>query len=312
MNAAIARCRDSIARHSKSFALASKLLPAECRDDTVVLYAWCRRADDAIDLVPAKRQDEALATLRAELSSVYAGEAQSDVVLAAFQDVVRRRALPLEYPSALLDGMEMDARETRYESMEVLMLYCYRVAGTVGLMMCHVLGVTRPEALRHAAHLGMGMQLTNICRDVEEDFGRGRIYVPRELLARHGAENFEVGSSNALQRIREPLRMAVAELLRASERYYGSGYRGLAFLSWRAGLAVRTAALVYAAIGIRIRRARYDVLAGRAVVSRWAKYFIVLRAVVRAILVAPIAVWRRFRRAPLDRALRYPQDVLPV
>src|SRR5690606_34011223 len=160
----------SIARHGKSLALASRILPPTQRDCAAVVYAWCRRADDAIDLVPREEQPIALRRLREELDRIYLGEVMGDPTLAAFSDVVNRCAIPSRYPSELLDGMEMDAVGHSYGSWDDLLLYCYRVASTVGLMMCHVMGVRSDEALPHAVDLGVAMQLTNIARDVKEDW----------------------------------------------------------------------------------------------------------------------------------------------
>ena len=84
----------------------------------------------------------------------------------------------------MLDGFAMDAAGTRYETAEELLVYCHRVAGVVGLMMCHALGVADPAARRHADDLGIAMQLTNVARDVAEDWARGRLYVPAEWLPR--------------------------------------------------------------------------------------------------------------------------------
>ncbi len=111
--------------------------------------------------------------MRGSLSCT-AGRSQADTTLDAFQQVVFERKIPIEYPSELLAGMAMDAEGVHYETLSDLLRYCYRVAGTVGLMMCHVLGVKDDRALIHAAHLGMAMQLTNVCRDVIEDWERGQ------------------------------------------------------------------------------------------------------------------------------------------
>ncbi|HVV81460.1 MAG TPA: squalene/phytoene synthase family protein, partial [Kofleriaceae bacterium] len=179
--------RRTIAHHSRSFALASALLGRRLRDQAAVVYTGGRRADDAVD-EPAAGEDHAaaLARLHRELDDVYAGSA-ADPVLAAFGDVVRARRVPRHYPAELLAGMAMDAAGARYATMDDLRLYCWRVAGVVGLMMSHVFGVADERALPRAAHLGIAMQLTNICRDVAEDWQRGRLYLPDELVAAHGA-----------------------------------------------------------------------------------------------------------------------------
>src|SRR5690606_24146896 len=103
-----------------------------------------------------------------------------------FAAIMRERGIPRRYPAELLAGLAMDAAGHRYEDAADLRLYCFRVAGVVGLMMSHVMGLADERALADAARLGIAMQLTNICRDVREDWARGRLYLPRALLERAG------------------------------------------------------------------------------------------------------------------------------
>lgn len=287
-----ALARATIAHHSKSFALASRLLPPRVRDQTAVVYAFCRRADDAVDLGgdPAA----AVARLRSELADVYHG-VPADHVLDAFTGVVRERRIPSRYPEELLAGMAMDAEGTRYADSAQLRLYCHRVAGVVGLMMCHVFGVRDDAALVPAAQLGIAMQLTNICRDVAEDWERDRLYVPDDVLARHGAGGLaaDLGRPLPASAVR-PLAGAVGELLARADRGYRAAARGIPALPWRAALAVRAAASIYAAIGARVRARGCDVTAGRAVVSRATKLALVARATARTLAGAP----RRALAAP--------------
>ncbi|MEO5769238.1 MAG: phytoene/squalene synthase family protein [Polyangia bacterium] len=277
-----------LAHHSKSFALAGKLLPAWCRYDAAVLYAWCRRCDDAVDFAdegqasmktsmeaPTEERGAAVVRLRDELSTIYAGNPQSDPVLAAFQELVSRHQIPRVYADELLAGMSMDVGVVRYRTFAELLLYCYRAAGTVGLMMAHVMKVKDPPALRRAADLGIAMQLTNICRDVAEDERRGRVYLPAELQ----------GSDAGLLPSQHPqsTAAAVAELLRRADLFYRSGDVGLRRLPWRCGLAIRAARFIYAEIGAVIARRGFDVLAGRAVVPRMRKAWLVLRALIQTL-----------------------------
>ena len=263
--------RRILAHHSKSFAMAGRLLPAWCRDDASALYAWCRRCDDAVD-VPADGAVRAAAVdrLRLELYEIAAGAPQIDPVLAGFQEVARRHAIPLLHAHDLIDGMAMDIGPVRFRTLDQLLVYCYRVAGTVGLMMAHVMNVRDPSALRRAADLGIAMQLTNICRDVAEDELRDRVYLPRELLASAAPGGTDDGRAAH----------AVKELLRRADRFYRSGDVGLARLPLRCALAIRAARLIYADIGRQIARVGFDVRAGRAVVSRGRKLLLVLRAAV--------------------------------
>ena len=196
-------CRAWIQRHSKSFFLSSLLLPARVRQASWALYAFCRRADDAVDVEQAGGLGR-VESLRRRLDHVYAGRADDDPIDRAFGAVVERHAIPRALPEALLDGMEMDARGTRYASDEELVVYCFRVAATVGLMMTRVMGASAEVAYLRAADLGVAMQLTNIARDVGEDERRGRVYLPAALLDGAGGDR----------------RRAVRALLERAEAHY--------------------------------------------------------------------------------------------
>ena len=252
-----------IHQHSKSFSLASRLLPAAVRGQVVALYAWCRRADDAVDLAAAPVAS--LHRLTAELDAVYRGEPGDDPILAAFARLVADCALPRHYPQELLAGMAMDLAPELYADQAALALYCYRVAGVVGLMMCHVMGVADDAALPQAAFLGMGMQLTNICRDVGEDWQRGRLYLPyRALGFAHEAavRDALAGPIDAALAARLPRQ--VQDTLALADAHYRRGLDGIAALDWRCGLAVRSAARIYRGIGAALSRQGHQPLAGRA------------------------------------------------
>lgn len=283
--------RGVIAHHSKSFALASRLLPRPVRDDAAVLYAWCRHVDDAVDAPSAERAG--IATLQRELGDAYAGRAD-DLILAAFGEVVRRRQIPRAYPAELLAGMAMDLDGTRYATLDELITYAWRVAGVVGLMMSHVLGLDDEAALVPAAHLGIAMQLTNVCRDVAEDWQRDRLYLPDELLARHGAGGLmhQLGQPLPTTAV-VPLRGALRELLALADRYYASADRGLAALPWRAAFAIRSARDIYSAIGGELARRDHDVTAPRAFVPTRGKVARVALAALRISASGPRRLARR-------------------
>ena len=301
MTAAVVFARASIAHHSKSFALASRLLPPRCRDEASILYAWCRRADDAIDLAPPAEQPEAAARLSAELDAMQRGDSL-EPILAATAEVVRARAIPFAYLRELVAGMEMDARGDRYESLEDLRHYCFRVAGTVGLMMSHVMQVGSAGALPNAVHLGIAMQLTNICRDVAEDWGRGRLYLPLSMLREEGVD------ASAIDRDRAAISRVVRRLLLEAERHYASADLGVDALPFRCALAVRAARNVYAAIGARLLRAGCDPFRGRAVVPMRGKLWLVARALAST-LGSLSSRPRRPRVAAALPLLRFPHDV---
>jgi 15-cis-phytoene synthase len=279
VSAAIAEARRVLAAKSKSFALAGRMLGGDARDRAAVVYAFCRRADDAIDLAPAGEHAGALARLRGELDAVYAGRPTGDPVLDAFGEVARACRIPREYPAELLAGLEMDATGARYGSLAELGVYCYRVAGTVGLMMCHVLGLRHDRALPRAVHLGIAMQLTNICRDVAEDWELGRLYLPADLLAEEGAPELAGALGGPFPAAaRRPVARVVRRLLAQAECFYASADRGIFDLPPRAAFAVRIARLVYAAIGSELAGRGHDPMAGRAVVPTGKKLALVALA----------------------------------
>jgi phytoene synthase len=265
-----------------------------------------------IDLCPAPEQGERLAQLQAELEAIYAGVPQSDPLLARFQRVVREYAVPRVYLDELLLGMQMDTQHARYRSVEDLLLYAYRVAGVVGLMMCHVMGVRETRALRHAAHLGMAMQLSNIARDVHEDWQRGRLYIPESLLEACGATGLD-------PLLGQPLpRSAAAGVARATERllqhadgFYRSGDAGVQYLSFRCGLAIRAARLVYGEISTRVREQGCDPFAPRAVVSGGRKLVLVGYALWLSVTRGVMLIGRPAPRVPED-FVREPESLFVV
>lgn len=303
----------SIAKHSKSFALASRVLPPSSRGHAVALYAWCRRADDAVDLVPPERQSEALEALRAELNDVYSGAVLEDPVLALFQVTARERGVPRQYADDLLTGMAMDVRGQRYETMDQLLAYCYHVAGCVGLMMCHVMGIRDDRSLARAAHLGIAMQITNICRDVLEDWERDRLYIPDDVLRTcdGGGLSEQLGGPFPPDAV-QPISAAIGLLLNEADRYYASGDAGVPDLSWRCSMAIRTARSVYSSIGQRVRRVGCDPTAGRQYVPLGKKLVLMTSSILTSLVVAP---WHLLGGRPVsgpERVLSFPNDILPL
>jgi 15-cis-phytoene synthase len=282
--------RAALAAGSRSFDLASRLLPRSCRDDAAVVYAFCRRADDRVDEAPPEQVPAALALLRREVRVLFSGADPGDPLLRAFQEVAARRAIPQGLVTELIAGFAMDARPVPivYQSWDQLLLYCFRVAGTVGLMMCRLMDLRDGRAARHAAALGIAMQLTNIARDVAEDWGRGRLYLPRESLGPAGADLIPQGPLHpgpaAL------LSRAVRLVLDTAQPFYRWGDAALAALDRRSAIAVRAARLVYSAIGDRLAARGCDVTGPRVVVPGARKLGMVVRAWLE---VTGQRLWRR-------------------
>lgn len=305
---ALAQCRRALAKGSRSFNLAAKLLPPDVRDAVAVVYAWCRRCDDAVDEVPPSQQMNALHRLHREVEAIYAGALMNDEVLAAFQNVVQYFGIPRVYVDELIMGLAMDAGNVRYSTREQLLLYCYRVAGVVGLMMCHILGINDSAMLDRAAHLGIAMQLTNICRDVAEDWQRGRRYVPGELLPAPAVQ--PAGATPFPNELAPDYVAPTRQLLEEAARYYASADHGIMALGLRSGLSIRVARHVYAAIGEVIAARGYDVTRGRAVVGTGRKLVLLARALLAATLEIPRRLKKRAQLAAPRHTVRFEDAVI--
>jgi presqualene diphosphate synthase len=185
--AALAHVRAVATRSGSSFLWGMRLLPRPRRDAMYAIYAFCREVDDIADEdgSPAEKR-QALAAWREEIERLYAGHPGRPTSRALLRPV-HDYDLPKGEFLAVIDGMEMDAREEiRAPAMAEFRLYCRRVAGAVGVLSVHAFGVTEPEARELALAQGDALQFTNILRDLAEDARRGRLYLPRELLRRHG------------------------------------------------------------------------------------------------------------------------------
>jgi len=177
-------CREAIRQGSHSFHAASKVLPARVRDPALALYAFCRLADDAVDLQRDKHA--AVLSLRDRLDLIYRGRPRNAAADRAFAGVIEAFEMPRALPDALLEGLAWDALDKRYDSLSDLNSYCARVASAVGVMMCVLMRVRDADALARAADLGVAMQLTNIARDVGEDALEQRLYLPQNWMHEAG------------------------------------------------------------------------------------------------------------------------------
>lgn len=174
-------CAAILRRSGSSFAMPIALLPEAKRRGTTSLYAFCRVADDIVDDAADREAAAAgLAAFAAATDEALVGGLVGDPVLRAVTDTVRRYAVPEQCLRDILAGVRMDLDRSRYETAAELELYCSRVASAVGIAAIHVWGFTDPAAIDVAHDCGVAFQLTNILRDIPEDLGRGRVYLPEE------------------------------------------------------------------------------------------------------------------------------------
>jgi phytoene synthase len=174
-----AACAALLRRSGSSFALPIRLLPEAKRRGTTALYAFCRLADDLVDdAADATAARRGLDAFAAQVEAALAGERSPEPVLRALVDTVRRFAVPTEYLRDVIAGVRMDLDQASYGTFAELEEYCRRVASAVGLAALHIWGFRDAAALEAGHQCGLAFQLTNILRDVPEDLGRGRIYLP--------------------------------------------------------------------------------------------------------------------------------------
>jgi len=257
---------------SKSFALASQLFDEETRGRVWDLYAWCRHLDDVTDgqVLGHGRTEVAdraarVADLRRRSERALRGKTGDGPAFDGLARVAATTGLPARYVHDHLEGFEMDASGRRYVSLDDTLSYCYHVAGAVGLMMAWIMGVREADTLLRGCDLGVAFQLTNIARDVGEDAGAGRVYLPEAWLREHGADLASGRPPDAATR--ERLAPVVARLLDEADRYYASAWHGVPRLPWRSAWAVATARHVYRDIGVEVRRRGARAWDGRVVVG---------------------------------------------
>lgn len=289
----LAECRRLMRGGSKTFFAASLLLPARVRAPASALYAYCRLADDEIDL--GADAGAAMVSLQLRLDAVYDGRPRAIDADRALACVVHRWRIPRELLDALLEGFLWDASGRRYETLADVHAYGARVAGTVGAMMSLVMGARDEASLARACDLGVAMQLTNIARDVGEDARNGRLYLPRRWLAEAG---IDADAWLAAPRFEPGIAQVVERLLAAADTLYARAEHGIALLPRDCRPAIHAARLVYAEIGREVERRGFDSVTQRAVVPRSRKLALLARASGAAVV------------APADA--RTPLPVLPA
>ena len=185
LEASFRHCEAVTKKRAKNFYYGIKLLPNERRRALCAMYAFFRYCDDVSDGDIAGSRAELLQRWRDAISPQE--DTGSSLILPAYYDSLKKYAVPERYFHEMIDGVETDLTDQTYETFDDLYTYCYRVASTVGLVCVHIFGFDgSAEALLQAEHRGIAFQLTNILRDVAEDVGLGRIYLPREDLRRFG------------------------------------------------------------------------------------------------------------------------------
>ena len=283
LNKAYEICRKETQQWAKTFYLGTLLLPYEKRKAIWAIYVWCRRTDEIMD------SPEALTKSKEELSdklneweentkSVFEGQIKSDLD-AVLVDTIEKFPQNIEPYLDMIEGQRMDLSKFRYKNFSELKLYCYRVAGTVGLMTQSVMGIdsaytsapwsNRPDTSEAAIALGIANQLTNILRDVGEDRQRGRVYLPQEDLKKFNYSEEELFNGE----INNQWRMLMKFQLTRARDWFQKSENGIKWLAADARWPVWTSLRLYRGILNSIERLDYDVFNNRAFVKNSVKAF---------------------------------------
>jgi phytoene synthase len=258
------KCEQITKAHSRTFYLASALLPAEKRRAARALYAFCRVSDDLVD---RKSESPARDLQEWRWRSLSAHPPIDEPVALAWADTRARFNIPKRYAEQLIDGVAGDLEHKSYESFEELSAYCYGVASTVGLMAMHITGFSGTEAIPYALKLGVALQLTNILRDVGEDWCSKRLYLPLDELKHFGLSEENISAGVVDDRWRDFMKFQIER----TRRLYKEATPGIAMLDPDGRFAIAAAAELYQAILEDIEAHDYDVFNRRAHTSSWGK-----------------------------------------
>lgn len=260
-------------KYGKSFYWASFFLGREHTSNAAILYQFCRFLDDVAD---GNRPDRA-ELLIAVSKSIKLKQDHPEFCVRNFLAMSEKNDIPSKPAVELIAGMLSDQEIVELTTERELLRYCHAVAGTVGVMMCKILGCKTQTASQFAVDLGIAMQLTNIARDVLEDANMGRRYLPSEWLSDSIKPNDIL---NVTPSCKEPVSLAIRRLLTLSQNYYRSALAGTKLLPIRSRFAIIVALRIYEAIGTKLAKNNFNWWMGRTIISKWSKFILTLRSLI--------------------------------
>ncbi|GAA0161658.1 cyclase [Lithospermum erythrorhizon] len=270
LDEAYERCREVCAEYAKTFYLGTLLMTPERRKAIWAIYVWCRRTDELVDGPNASHiTPTALDRWETRLEDIFIVR-PFDMLDAALSDTVSRFPIDIQPFRDMIEGMRMDLRKSRYKNFDELYLYCYYVAGTVGLMSVPVMGIapesraTTESVYNAALALGIANQLTNILRDVGEDARRGRIYLPQDELAQSGLSEEDIFAGKVTEKWRHFMKK---QIIRA-RKFFDEAENGVTELSSASRWPVWASLLLYRQILDEIEANDYNNFTRRAYVSK--------------------------------------------
>lgn len=263
--------REYTKHYAKSFYFSSFVLPKEKRDAAYAVYAFCRYADNIIDNLDSEKErylESEVQYLLETLDEVYRQADIGSEYISDFIYTVKKYGIPKVYFRELIEGVSSDVHKKRYDNYEELDVYCYKVASVVGLIMTKIFGYTDDRALEYAVKLGKAMQLTNILRDITDDFSMGRIYLPKDELESFGYSEEDI-KNNVMD---ERFRAFMAFQINRAKEYYAEAEKGICMLTNDGSRStVKMMSRIYAGILNEIENSNYDIYSRRHYVSTFSK-----------------------------------------
>lgn len=264
-------------KYAKTFYLASKFLPEDKRMATYSVYTICRITDESVD-DPLHLGQESLNRIKEGIESAYSSRELDDDLLLCFRETINKYEIPKGYFDELIEGMGMDLVINRYRNFKDLEVYCYRVAGVIGLIMLKIFGYNEPIAEKYAISLGIALQLTNILRDIGEDFQRGRIYLPLDEMQRYGVTENDISAQKIDERFKEFMDFQI----KRARQYYAVAQEGIGLIPEpRSRFVASVAKELYSGILDSIERNGYDIYSQKAHVNRISKLALILKILLR-------------------------------
>lgn len=265
-------------KDATAFYFASRFLPRDKRCAAFCVYSVCRASDDAVDINAGILKEQNLNELKERISSVYENRDLGQNLLLAFRETEENYKIPQRYFDELFEGMRMDLFKNRYASFGELYDYSYKVAGVIGLIMLKIFGCDNPEAQRHAVDLGIAMQLTNILRDIKEDFARGRIYLPKDEMEKYAISERDIEG----ERVDDNFKALLQFQIKRARDYYNNSKAGIKMIKGlRSRFVVCAMKDIYAGILDAIEKNGYDVFSKRARVTGVGKFGVALKILMK-------------------------------
>ena len=259
--------KNILKKHAKSFYFAGLLLDKQTLNDAAILYAFCRQLDDSADNLKSNNTYDLK-----YLIEDYRQPVPKDSVNLYFKKIQKKYALKQKFIDDLILGVTSDTNFKQPQNVKDLLLYSYQVAGTVGALMAKILGATSQNAEKFAIDLGIGMQLTNISRDIKEDSINNRIYIPQNMLPNNFSLKDILNEKN-----KKCIFDATNQILEIAEKYYQSGIDGIYFIPSRNRFSILIAAILYNSIGKKIVKNKHVYLKKRIYLNFFEKIFILIK-----------------------------------